>query len=606
MIPNCDYYSTILQDITFESTVQDPKIELNQIASTPPKIPSNLTEKHRLEYPPSQQQQQNKILLHQQRKMKFSKFFGLTSRTPTSSTNVEEAKAAEDRMANNLVISKSEFDKKYTTCSLLGKGGFGTVYAGYRNRDHLPVAIKVINKNRVMQGKNEHVPIEVALMSMTSHIEGVIKLIEYFELPDCFMLVLERMMSTVNSNKEIKTSSSNVQDLFDFISDNGPLREELALKIFTQLIKTVNQITQAGVIHRDIKDENILIDTQTYQIKLIDFGSGARLHDEIYTDFDGTRVYAPPEWIKFRRYRAEGLTVWSLGILLYDMVCGDIPYENDHQIKRAQVLFKPALGLSDEIKDLIRSCLTVSTTDRISVNVIGNHPWIKKNNAAKSSSGAIPVLQRTISQPMDVIHPTSHKISEIIDFTEKVGGKNNNNNNNNNTRLMMSEMETCSVSGTSFGISPPEQSSLMSVSPMSIQINDSSLVTRLETAHSEPEIAGNGYDQDDEACYITSGASPMSITPESHSPSAVLHHEKRRENLKMVHHDFPSSSSSSSLLPETDITTTTRRIVPQQQQQQLLHPTTITTNISGDSFYKPSNNTLKLPPFAQFISNRTA
>lgn len=71
-------------------------------------------------------------------------------------------------------------------------------------------------------------------------------------------------------------------------------------------------------------------------------------------DFAGTRVYAPPEWIKFRRYRADGLTVWSLGILLYDMICGDIPYENDHQIKRAQVLFKPSLGLSEEVKDLVR------------------------------------------------------------------------------------------------------------------------------------------------------------------------------------------------------------------------------------------------------------
>merc|ERR1712038_1083182 len=82
-------------------------------------IPSNLTEKHRLECPTSPQKQKQQ----QQSKMKFSKFFGLTSRTPTSSTNVEEAKAAEDRMANNLVISKSDFDKKYTTCSLLGKGG---------------------------------------------------------------------------------------------------------------------------------------------------------------------------------------------------------------------------------------------------------------------------------------------------------------------------------------------------------------------------------------------------------------------------------------------------------------------------------------------------
>ena len=140
----------------------------------------------------------------------------------------------------------------------------------------------------------------------------------------------------------------------------------------------------------------------------------------------------------------------------------------------------------------------------------------------------------------------------------------------------MSEMETCS--GTSFGISPPEQSSLMSVSPMSIQINDSLLVTRLETAHSEPEISHLDDEIDESACgsYNITGASPMSITPESHhSPSAEL---KRRENLKLVNNDFPSSSS-----------------------PVLLHPTN-----SGDSFYKPSNNTLKLPPFAQFISNRTA
>ena len=110
-------------------------------------------------------------------------------------------------------------------------------------------------------------------------------LIKYFI--DYFISILERMMSNVSTNKDIKTTSSNVQDLFDFISDNGPLREELARKIFVQLVKTVQQITQAGVIHRDIKDENILIDTQTHQIKLIDFGSGARLHDEVYTDFDG-------------------------------------------------------------------------------------------------------------------------------------------------------------------------------------------------------------------------------------------------------------------------------------------------------------------------------
>merc|ERR1711944_282365 len=184
------------------------------------------------------------------------------------------------------------------------------------------------------------------------------------------------MMSKVGA-KDIKTTSASVQDLFDFISDKGPLKEDLARKIFQQVVNTLNQIHAAGVIHRDIKDENILIDTQTQQIKIIDFGSGARLHDEVYTDFDGTRVYAPPEWIKFRRYRADGLTVWSLGILLYDMVCGDIPFETDNQIKKAQVLFKPQLKLSEEVKDLIRQCLTISTSDRINLEGIFNHAWVK-------------------------------------------------------------------------------------------------------------------------------------------------------------------------------------------------------------------------------------
>jgi serine/threonine protein kinase len=91
---------------------------------------------------------------------------------------------------------------------------------------------------------NEHrIPMEVALMKITNHIEGVIKLIEYFELPDCFMLVMERMMTTKvqSSGRDIKTSSSNVKDLFDFISDNGPLKEDVAKKIFRQIIDAVQK-----------------------------------------------------------------------------------------------------------------------------------------------------------------------------------------------------------------------------------------------------------------------------------------------------------------------------------------------------------------------------
>ena len=129
--------------------------------------------------------------------------------------------------------------------------------------------------------------------------------------------------------------------------------------------------------------------------------------NDFFFNFSGTRVYAPPEWIKFRRYRADSLTVWSLGILLYDMVCGDIPFETDNQIKRAQVLFKPSLRLSEEVKDLIRLCLTISTSDRINLEGIFNHSWLQSQaNLTK------PVLVRSTSSPMDVQVPNSSSLEQ--------------------------------------------------------------------------------------------------------------------------------------------------------------------------------------------------
>ena len=282
--------------------------------------------------------------------------------------------------------------------SVLGKGGFGTVYAGLRIKDQLPVAIKMVSKARLVSVGDDlpAIPVEVALMRQVADVPGVIKLLDFFEMPDCFFLVLERI--------------PNCKDLFDYISDAGRVSEPTARHIMSQIMDTILACHERGVIHRDIKDENILVDTKTMKVKLIDFGSGSKLHDEIYTDFDGTRVYAPPEWIKFRRYRADGLTVWSLGILLFDLVCGDIPFETDQQIKKAQLHFGiGALAPSQECQDLIRRCLEPNSSERICLNDMLNHPWFSEVDTTTTAS-KMP-LQRTLSSPMDVVN-SSNNVNE--------------------------------------------------------------------------------------------------------------------------------------------------------------------------------------------------
>jgi len=264
---------------------------------------------------------------------------------------------------------RKELHTLYTVKEEIGRGGFGVVYAAERKSDGLEVAVKEVSKDIDMLTE-DNIPLEVALMQQVNDVPGVIKLLDYFDTADSFYVVMERF---------------NSKDLFDFITEQGPLPENLAKDLFMQLVDTVNECHEKGVVHRDIKDENILIDINTFKIKLIDFGSGASLKEGLYHKFKGTRVYSPPEWINCGAYTAEALTVWSLGILLYDMLCGDIPFETDQEITEGRLVWFKQLNLSSQVKDLITSCLAVDPSKRITLCEVLDHPWGKRGIKDSSS-----------------------------------------------------------------------------------------------------------------------------------------------------------------------------------------------------------------------------
>jgi serine/threonine protein kinase len=111
-------------------------------------------------------------------------------------------------------------------------------------------------------------------------VPGVIKIIDWFESPESFFIVMEKFAG---------------QDLFDYISERGPLKEAEARELFKQVLETVLLCHNRGVLHRDIKDENILIDPRPSATRLIDFGSGTYLMDGLYNDFEGESTSEYPD-----------------------------------------------------------------------------------------------------------------------------------------------------------------------------------------------------------------------------------------------------------------------------------------------------------------------
>jgi serine/threonine protein kinase len=327
----------------------------------------------------------------------LGQLFSCASKQPQNHTKTKNTKSAAGPKGRRLPqqqqpVFDAEFKLKYTVEKVIGRGGFGTVYAGYRNEDHKPVAIKVARKDRslgwIEGADGKPIPREVWCLQRLTHIDGVIRLLDHYDqrARSGYILVMDR--------------PDNGQDLFDYITERGSLEESEARDFIAQVVQLLLEVHEAGVLHRDVKDENIIVDLDSHRLKLVDFGSATQFKDTPYTDFDGTVVYSSPEWLLHRRYNAEPYTVWTLGILLYDMVCGNIPFHTVNGIIQAS----PSLHdrLSPEVRSLICRCLTANPDRRPTLQQILSDPWMTASSTSSTSTSSEPTDQDQLPETSPV------------------------------------------------------------------------------------------------------------------------------------------------------------------------------------------------------------
>ncbi|XP_075948871.1 serine/threonine-protein kinase pim-1-like [Anarhichas minor] len=284
-----------------------------------------------------------------------------TSSDECGLTEVTE-KVREDVEASTLEDS-AEFEAKYQQQDLLGKGGCGSVFAGYRKADNLPVAIKHVPNDKILC-KHVRISAEVTIMSkLAAKSEGTsapVSLLDCYKLDQELILVLERPIPA--------------KDLFDHIKTNGgPLDEEEAKVILKQLIDAAIDPEDKHVFHRDIKLENILIETSSDipRVRLLDFGlSCLAKKTSTYKVFFGTHI--PPEYHDRGFYRAGPTTVFQMGVVLFETLHSDTFVPNRFFRNKQRI----SNELSENCQDFFRTSLNRDPDQRPTLKQLRSHPWL--------------------------------------------------------------------------------------------------------------------------------------------------------------------------------------------------------------------------------------
>ena len=253
----------------------------------------------------------------------------------------------------------------YKFLRLIGKGAFGKVTLGVHKLTGKYVAIKTIDKSSIKdEFTKKKVFQEVYILKKIRH-ANVIRLLEVFEGSKQLFIVMEYAQGG---------------DLLKYVQKQKHLKESEAKQIFKQIVFGLGHIHSRGVLHRDIKLDNILLDSDG-GIKICDFGVSKIISktDRI-TDQCGTPAYIAPEIINNEGYDGFYVDHWSLGVLLYTILTGGLPYKGRSMeelleaIKKNSIIYP--LHLSTEAKELINSLLKQNPEERLSLPELLIHPWM--------------------------------------------------------------------------------------------------------------------------------------------------------------------------------------------------------------------------------------
>ncbi|XP_051499478.1 maternal embryonic leucine zipper kinase isoform X4 [Apus apus] len=300
-----------------------------------------------------------------------------------------------------------EILKYYELRETIGTGGFAKVKCARHLLTGEKVAIKIMDK-LALGDDLPRVKIEIDAMKNLSH-QHICQLYHVIETSKKIFMVLEYCPGG---------------ELFDYIIAKDRLSEEEARVFFRQIVSAIAYVHSQGYAHRDLKPENLLIDEE-HNLKLIDFGLCAKPKgglDYHLSTCCGSPAYAAPELIQGKAYIGSEADIWSMGVLLYALLCGFLPFDDDNvmavyrKIMRGKYSIPKWLSPSSTL--LLNQMLQVDPKKRITVKHLLSHPWLMQGYSDAiqwQSKYSLGRLDEDCLMELSVFHKQSREsILELI------------------------------------------------------------------------------------------------------------------------------------------------------------------------------------------------